>query len=201
MEHAYVQPHLIRLPIKNTPPCYNFLMGLFYTKKGDKGFSHVGKIKINKLDDHIEALGQLDELNCLIGVFKSEQKNKTLRTILHQVQENLFIIQANVAYKMLKEKRVAPQIGEPVLKSIESVIDGIESKLEVERKFIIPGTNTTSAWLDYIRAKSRTTERALLRIKLKDPLANAYTNRLSSLFFALARQAGQKGKESSPIYK
>src|SRR3989339_379762 len=176
-------------------------MGLFYTKKGDKGFSHVGKIKISKLDHHIEALGQLDELNCLIGVFKSEQKDKALKTTLHRVKENLFIIQAIVAYKMLREKRIPPQLEESTLRSIESVIDEIESKLKVERKFIIPGTNPTSAWLDYIRAKSRTTERALLRIKLKNPTANAYMNRLSSLFFALARQVGQKGRESSPRYK
>jgi cob(I)alamin adenosyltransferase len=176
-------------------------MGLFYTKRGDKGFSHVGKIKISKIDCNIEALGQLDELNCLVGLIKSMQKDKNIKNILHQIQENLFIVQAIVAYKMLGEKRLPPQLGEKALRQVEELIDGIESKLKVEKKFIIPGANTVSAWLDYIRAKSRTAERAVLKTKIKNPFVNAYLNRLSSLFFALARQAAQKQKELSPRYK
>ena len=183
--------------------CYYLGMGIFYTRKGDSGFSHIGKVKINKLDCNIEALGQLDELNCLIGILKSNNVRLKLRKILHEVQENLFIIQAIVAYKMLSEKRVPPQIGDDKIKSIETLIDEIEASLKVEKKFVIPGTNKISAELDYIRAKSRTVERSILAVKMKNKLVGSYLNRLSSLFFALARQAGQKPnkKEENPKYK
>ena len=177
-------------------------MGIFYTRKGDGGFSHIGKVKINKIDCNIEALGQLDELNCLIGILKSNNTKLELMKILHEVQESLFIIQAIVAYKMLSDKRVPPQIGDNKIKSIEALIDKIETSLKVEKKFVIPGTNKISAELDYIRAKSRTVERSILAVKIKNKLINSYLNRLSSLFFALARQEGQRnGKELSPRYK
>ena len=47
-------------------------MGLFYTGKGDKGASVVGKKKIKKTNPFVEALGELDELNSTIGVLKAD---------------------------------------------------------------------------------------------------------------------------------
>ncbi|MEK7138959.1 MAG: ATP:cob(I)alamin adenosyltransferase, partial [Patescibacteria group bacterium] len=73
------------------------------------------------------------------------------------------------------------------------------------KKFVIPGANETSAWLDLLRAKSRNVERVILKIvncKLKvDASIMAYMNRLSSLFFALARWEARNKKEQHPKYK
>ena len=54
-------------------------MGIFYTKKGDKGQSYIGKKIINKTRLEIEALGQLDELNSMIGVLKSDKVSDSLK--------------------------------------------------------------------------------------------------------------------------
>lgn len=193
-------------------------MPLFYTRKGDDGRSRIGKKKIYKLNPFVVALGELDKLNSFIGIVKSlpaeasakagHKVSPFLKKQLHQVQEDLFIIQANVSYAMLKEKRTPPLFSSKKIKNIEQIIDNIEKQLKPVRKFVISGTTHISAWLDYLRALSRSIERAILAVahNRKDQRTiNSdilpYLNRLSSLFFALARWEARGKKEKHPKYK
>ena len=186
-------------------------MSIFYTRKGDDGRSRIGKKKIYKLNPFVVALGELDKLNSFIGVVKSLPGNKispTLKKQLHQVQEDLFIIQANVSYAMLKEKRTPPLFSPQKTKNIERVIDKIEKQLKPARKFVISGTTHVSSWLDYLRALSRSVERAVLVVAKErrgkptfNPDIVPYLNRLSSLFFALARWEARGKKELNPKYR
>lgn len=201
-------------------------MGVFYTGKGDKGKSYVGKKSVSKTCLEIEALGQLDELNSMLGVLKSlpagrhgQKVSSELKTVLHQVQENLFTIQSHVAAIMLQgegsrrgtsagiasdSKFKVPEFKVHKVEEIEKIIDEIEQRLPPLKKFIISGTNPTSAWLDLMRAKSRNVERSVLKIKKVEKLnqdIRSYLNRLSSLFFALARWEARNKKERSPSYK
>lgn len=199
-------------------------MGIFYTGKGDKGKSYVGKRSVLKTCLEVEALGQLDELNSMLGVLKSlpteasakagRKISKNLKKILHEVQENLFIIQSHVANIMLNESFKVPEFsakggsasGEKnsKIKELEKIIDDIERKIPPLKKFVISGANQTSAWLDLLRAKSRNVERSVLKIKRINRLNSdikAYLNRLSSLFFALARHEAKNLKERHPRYK
>ena len=183
-------------------------MSLFYTRKGDDGRSRIGKKKIYKLNPFVVALGELDKLNSFIGIVKSHKISLSLKKQLHQVQEDLFIIQANVSYAMLKEKRTPPLFSPQKTENIEKVIDNIEKRLKPIKKFIISGTTHTSAWLDYLRALSRSVERSVLVVaknKKGKPVLSQdilpYLNRLSSLFFALARWEARGKKEQNPSYK
>ena len=180
-------------------------MGLFYTRKGDKGLSHIGKTKVSKTCLEVEVLGQLDELNSIIGVLKSQKVSKELENILHQIQENLFIIQAQVANIMMGGKFKTPEFKNLKITEVEKIIDRIENKLKPARGFVISGTNQTSSWLDFLRAKSRNVERSVLKMGKKveklSPGIKAYLNRLSSLLFALARWEARGKKEKNPKYK
>lgn len=191
-------------------------MGLFYTGKGDKGQSYIGKLKIKKTDPAMQALGELDTLNSLTGVIKNERLPRGFRKILEGVQKDLFIVQANVAYAMIGGKYKPPQFGESKVKELEIVIDDFEKKVEPARKFVIPGTTPAAARLDYLRAVARNAERSVLKIGERSPRSRsgeagrklpptifAYLNRLSSLFFAMARMAAKisKKKEEYPDYK
>ena len=181
-----------------------FVMGVFYTKKGDKGKSYIGERSVSKTCLEVEALGQLDELNSMVGVLKSSKISKNLKNILHEIQENLFIVQSHVANLMLDSKFKTPTFESFKIKESERIIDGIEHKLSPLRKFVISGTNQTSAWLDFLRAKSRNVERSVLKIRKIDnlhPEIKKYLNRLSSLFFALARWEARKKKEQHPRYE
>lgn len=178
-------------------------MPLFYTRKGDDGKSRIGKKVVKKTCLEVEALGQLDELNSMIGVLKSQKISKKLEDILHQVQEDLFIIQSQVAAVMINGKFKVPEFKNFKVKDVERSIDEMEKKLKPVKKFIISGANKNSAWLDLLRAKSRNVERSVLRIDRADkldPEIKKYLNRLSSLFFALARWEARGKKESNPKY-
>src|SRR5436190_23411160 len=84
---------------------------MFYTGKGDKGTTRVFGCdeRISKASELPEALGALDELNSFIGLCKVKAKQvqdsgvttgretESTSAILRDVQETLFIIQAEVA--------------------------------------------------------------------------------------------------------
>lgn len=180
-------------------------MGLFYTGKGDKGTSQVGKKKIPKNSPILKTLGDLDELNSLIGVTRSSAKDNILQDRLKRVQETLFIIQARVAWIMFPEYE-AKQVSKSHITKLEKEIDAIEEKIKPKRGFIISGEEPMAAQLDYIRAVSRRAERKIDTLHKKHPLPPevlTYMNRLSSYLYALARLEvfEAKIKESNPTYE
>lgn len=181
-------------------------MKLFYTGKGDKGQSSVGNKKISKTHPVMGALGDLDELNSLIGLVRSKIRKKRTQKILLDIQESLFIIQANIAVSKFGGKFPAPPLSASKIKNLEQIIDRLEQKLKPERGFVLAGEEEKSAWLDFTRTVARRAERNVLKYdknKKLDENIFAYLNRLSSLFFALARWESKKTgkKEKHPKYK
>jgi cob(I)alamin adenosyltransferase len=180
-------------------------MALFYTGKGDKGSSYIGKKKYPKDSPIIETLGDLDELNSLLGVVRSILKKRDLNKKLLEVQENLFIIQARIAWLMYP-KFSSPQMTEKKIRAMEQEIDAIEKKIRPSRGFIIPGENTEAGWLDFARSVSRRAELSAVRLNKKHSLPQevlTYLNRLSSYLYALARLEihKKKLKEPRPNYR
>ncbi|MBI4088315.1 cob(I)yrinic acid a,c-diamide adenosyltransferase [Candidatus Kaiserbacteria bacterium] len=183
----------------------------FFTGKGDDGssklFDSPKGIRVTKSAPIFECLGQLDELNSLVGWCKAacpddflvqEQK---VRLVLHDVQNFLFTIQAEVA-------------GAPKsvpLSSVEALgvlIKGIEDSLPPVTSFLVPGQTEISARLDIARTVSRRAERRLVTLhesgeREVSASSRAYANRLSSLLYALTRLANRYGgaSEQSPAYK
>lgn len=179
-------------------------MGLFFTGKGDKGFSIIGKKKIAKDSAIVMALGDLDELNSLVGLVRSQAKTEKLKNCLLFVQENLFIIQAQVAYLMYPRFK-APQFKAEKIQELEKEIEGMERKINPSRGFIISGENTLSSWLDYARTVARRAERSVVALVKKKKVSQevlAYLNRLSSYLYVNARMVSQNAgvKEKKPHY-
>lgn len=179
-------------------------MALFYTGKGDKGSSYIGKKKYPKDSPIIETLGDLDELNSLLGVVRSVLKKRDVNKKLLQVQENLFIIQARLAWLMFPKFK-SPQITPEKIGKMEKEIEEIEKKIRPSPGFIIPGENTNAAWLDFARSVSRRAELSAVRLNKKYPLPQevlTYLNRLSSYLYAQARVeiAKTKTREQKPTY-
>ncbi|MBI5306620.1 cob(I)yrinic acid a,c-diamide adenosyltransferase [Candidatus Wolfebacteria bacterium] len=181
---------------------------MLYTRKGDKGDTGAfgGDQKFSKNSTLMESLGTLDELNSLLGIckikasgFGAEIENRTIKEIIEQIQQNLFIIQAEIAgadKKISREK----------INDLEKIIDWIEKQLPPIKSFFIPGGGVLSAYLDYARAIIRRTERrmtALSETQTVNAEILAYLNRLSSLFYALARFVNNKNgiSEKPPLYQ
>ncbi|MGC9603038.1 MAG: cob(I)yrinic acid a,c-diamide adenosyltransferase [Minisyncoccia bacterium] len=177
----------------------------FFTGQGDKGQSAFGKKKLPKDNALFDLLGDLDELNSWIGFARVEAK-KDMGEILKMVQQDLFVIQAEAAVTGFGyEARGFSKIDAGRTRNIERIIEALDKKLPPIRKFILPGGSELSARLDIARVIARRAERAAVRFnrtKKLSPELLQFLNRLSSLFFALARYANRKKgvKEENPKY-
>lgn len=189
---------------------------MLYTGKGDGGTTKTfgpQKDRISKASELPEALGTLDELNSFIGLTKVRaraqgdpvvavgKKRYTTSGILRDVQETLFIIQAEVAGAPKKVRKTK-------VSEVERIINTIEGQIPPIVSFSIAGGTELSAHLDVARTLSRRAERRLVGVheaglrKISDP-SRAYANRLSSLLFALARLANASAgvAEENPSYR
>jgi len=183
----------------------------FFTGKGDSGttklFDSPQGVRVSKSSPIFECLGQLDELNsvvgwCKVGVPKGFVVEGRLGTdILREVQDHLFTIQAEVAG--------APKtVPTESVEAVSALIKSIESQLPEVKTFLVPGGTEFSARLDIARAISRRAERRLVMLhelgdRAVSESSRAYANRLSSLFYALTRFANHLSGvvETPPAYK
>ncbi len=179
-------------------------MALF-TGKGDAGttkaFDCPPGVRISKASALPEALGALDELNALLGVVKMRAGAQTrYGKLLREVQEALFVVQAEVAgaEKHTEQARV---------EELERIIEAAEHELPPITRFSIAGGTELSAMLDYARTVARRAERRATAVvdagaRELSPETKAYLNRLSSLLFALARLANHEAgvEDEHPRY-
>lgn len=179
-------------------------MNQFFTGKGDFGQSKIYNRRYAKSEPIFQVLGELDELNSLLGLARN-YLSKKLQTKLKEVQEDLFLIQAILAERYFLQNKKRKFAKEKIAR-LEKEIHQIGVKLPPITKFTIPGSNKESAWLDYLRSIVRRVERSIVDFERKKKIlpkeAIAYLNRLSSYFYILARrQAFQKNiKENNPKY-
>lgn len=174
---------------------------ILYTGFGDKGTTTLfdcNQQRISKSANIIEALGVIDELNAYLGVvkvhasieqlkLKVSNKNIPFSVLIEEMQETLFIIQAEIAgSKMAVKKKNLNQI-ENVINKIGDILPPIES-------FTISGGSLLSAELDYTRTLARRAERRVVSVieekrRVISPITISYLNRLSSALFAMSRYA------------
>lgn len=184
---------------------------MLYTRKGDSGTTKTFGCdqRISKSSAVAEALGSLDEANSYIGICKQKSADsdifdingKTFSSICHDIQKNLFIVQAEVA-------GADKTVDESKVKDAELIIDVTESELPPIKTFFIPGATEVGAHFDFARTLIRRAERRVVGVK-EEGLVKVgeqtlcYLNRLSSLLYALARLSNHKSgiKEDIPDYK
>ncbi len=170
-----------------------------YSRTGDKGYTTLWKnclkSKVSKTHPRITTLGAIDELNSILGVAVAFSISKIIKKILTDIQNDLFIIQAEIAgaTKKLNSERI---------KKLEKIIDSYSSKIKFG-KFIIPGGTKAGSLLHFSRALCRQTEIEIVKLFKKEKINPAilkYLNRLSNLLYVLARWENRKTKEKSPTY-
>lgn len=168
-----------------------------YTKTGDLGGTSLyGGKRVLKSDLQVEAYGAIDELSSFIGLVIVKIKNQEQKEYLTQVQKDLYNIMAVLAGD--KDKNLS--LENRVI-SFEKQIDAMEKKLSPLHHFILPQGTEISGWFQILRVICRRTERKVVAFyklseikKLKlTPIQSGlkiiikYLNRLSDLFFILAR--------------
>ena len=179
-------------------------MDAYYTGKGDDGTSGLmGGKRLGKDSQVFEALGNLDELNCSIGICMMHSRDKATTKELAAIQNDLFsiaaIIAASESGKRIEKVRV------PDSRKLEDAIGRVGKKLPKLGKFVMPQGTVASSNLQLARAVCRRAERSMVRLNgdsAEYGSALRYMNRLSSfLYVAALRENMLKGvKERNPTY-
>ncbi|MEO1012814.1 MAG: cob(I)yrinic acid a,c-diamide adenosyltransferase [Bacteroidota bacterium] len=166
-----------------------------YTRKGDKGTTGVfGGKRTAKNGARMECLGTLDEVNSTIGLLRAKlgpehswQKN------LHRIQRDLMDMMSHLARPSDSKKANPNPRPMDGAEFCEQWIDELERAMSSPSDyFLLPGGNEISALCHVCRTQMRRGERTLFSLADEDPdcvedYVAAYINRLSDLFFILAR--------------
>jgi cob(I)alamin adenosyltransferase len=162
-----------------------------YTRGGDKGETSLGDgSRVSKLDPRVAAMGDVDELNSLIGWAGG----------LDRVQNELFDLGADLSVPW-QEGGERLRITQDAVDRLEVEIDDVNAALPELRSFVLPGGSERAARLFLARAVCRRAERGVLAVPDANPLAAVYLNRLSDLLFVLARAANADARVDEPLWR
>ncbi|MBI2060548.1 MAG: cob(I)yrinic acid a,c-diamide adenosyltransferase [Nitrospirae bacterium] len=170
-----------------------------YTRKGDEGeTSLMGGKRVKKYSLRVEAYGEVDELNSVLGWMLTQLADAELRADLSDVQNDLFAIQAQLADPAYGKHRVKEKTAIPPdrIGRFEGSIDRCMAEVGPLKSFVLPGGTPESAALHVARTVCRRAERRVVELSRKEPvpaLAIRYLNRLSDLLFAMALAAQKRG--------
>ena len=162
-----------------------------YTRGGDKGETSLGDgSRVSKLDPRVAAMGDVDELNSLVGWAGG----------LERVQNELFDLGADLSVPFVDgDDRL--RVTQDAVDRLEHEIDEANETLPDLKSFVLPGGSERAARLFLARAVCRRAERAVLSVSDANPLAAVYLNRLSDLLFVLARAANAEAGVTGPLWR
>ena len=162
-----------------------------YTRTGDRGTTGLADgSRVDKDSARIEALGEVDELNSLIGAILVHELDPALHEGLVDVQHALFDIGGELAIPG------ARTVDARYVTGLEERLDQLNAGLAPLKEFILPGGGAAAVAAHVARAACRRAERRLVALS-RDEEVNAesrrYLNRLSDLLFVLARTLARGG--------
>jgi cob(I)alamin adenosyltransferase len=164
-----------------------------YTKKGDKGTTGLfGGRRVSKDDVRIECIGTLDEANSTIGLLRVKLGNgHEWQSNLHKIQKDMMDMMSHLARPSDAKKENTNPMPVDGAAFCEEWIDTLEAAMTAPSDyFLLPGGNEVSALCHVVRTQMRRGERRLVSLAKTDLVHEAipaYINRLSDLFFTLAR--------------
>jgi cob(I)alamin adenosyltransferase len=177
-----------------------------YTKTGDTGTTGLfAGPRVWKDHPRIVAYGAVDELNAVLGVLVANSQAKqrvlgetlgTLEDFIQGVQSDLFSIGAELATPD-PEKQGMCLLTADRISYLEQSIDCVEAALEPLTNFVLPCGSCDATQLHLARTVCRRAEREIVHLSQSEGVHDCtriivYLNRLSDLFFVMARQANQQ---------
>jgi cob(I)alamin adenosyltransferase len=170
------------------------------TRTGDAGETGLADgSRLPKDSPRIAALGEVDELNSLIGVLLAEQVPEALRAALAEVQHDLFDLGGELAipgHAALTEAHVT---------RLEALTQTFNAELAPLKEFILPGGSRAAALAHLARTVCRRAERSVIALARADEnvttTSRIYLNRLSDLLFVLARTLNRAAGGSDVLWR
>jgi len=173
-------------------------MTRIYTRTGDQGETGLfGGQRVSKASTRVEAYGDVDELNSVIGLAAAQIDDAAIREKLEVLQSDLFDIGAHLASGEMADRLRSriPQLPRDRVAEMEHWIDQAEAELPPLKAFILPGGTPGGATLHVARCVCRRAERRVVAMRTEtdvDEVVLRYLNRLSDLLFTLARLANHR---------
>lgn len=138
------------------------------------------------------AIGEVDELNSLVGVASLHVADEGFHAMLGRIQNELFDLGADIATpgEDFAPSAMVLRIVPAQIARLEAEIDAMNADLAPLTSFILPGGSDAAAHVHVARAAARRAERAMVvaaEAVALNPHALAYINRLSDHLFVLAR--------------
>lgn len=170
-----------------------------YTRTGDDGTTGLGDgSRTPKDSSRIEALGAIDELNCVIGQLLACEVPADVDQCLFDVQHTLFDIGGEICipeFRLVEQNRVA---------DLEKNLDKFNLELEPLKEFILPGGTQAAAICHTARVVCRRAERrvhTLARDEDVSEVSRQYLNRLSDLLFVIARYLNKQAGGTDVLWR
>ncbi len=155
------------------------------TRTGDNGTTGLGdNTRVSKDGLRVHAMGDVDELNSCIGVLLCEAMPDGIRSLLVEVQHQLFNLGGELSipgYELLKPEAVA---------ELDAALEEHNAALPRLAEFILPAGSRAASLAHVCRTVARRAERAVVALGSAEALKDAprqYLNRLSDLLFVLSR--------------
>lgn len=170
-----------------------------YTKSGDLGETGLGDgMRVRKDHPRVDAYGEVDELNACLGVALSAS-NVPEADLLRSIQNDLFDVGGDLCFPLSDDEESGKNLRVTAgqVEKLEKAIDRLNENLEPLRSFVLPGGSSAASHLHWCRTVCRRAERAVVTLATQErinPQVLIYLNRLSDLFFVLARHANEDGK-------
>jgi cob(I)alamin adenosyltransferase len=183
-----------------------------YTRTGDKGQTRlVGGQKVEKDSLRIEAYGTIDELNAILGMVRTANREtsdgdlrNTIDTFLRKTQNDLFNLGSDLATQIEDRWEGQPLISAEDTTGLEQQIDAWNEDLKPLDSFVLPGGNEVCALLHLARTVCRRAERILVTTSREETLGDEvipYVNRLSDALFVMSRWVTYQCGEDEPLWE
>jgi cob(I)alamin adenosyltransferase len=162
-----------------------YRLSKIYTRTGDAGTTGLGDgSRVGKDAPRVAALGDVDELNAILGILLCEEMPEEVRNLLTGVQHDLFDLGGELSVpggNFLKDTQPG---------RLETAIDRFNAELEPLKEFILPGGTRAAALTHQARTVCRRAERTVVALAHNEAVSESsrqFLNRLSDLLFVLAR--------------
>ena len=176
-----------------------------YTRNGDNGTTGLGDgSRVPKNHLRVECLGEIDELNSVIGLILTEKLPDEIHSDLTQIQHILFNVGGEIAvpgFSLITKEQTS---------DLETMLDRCNEDLPALKEFILPGGSKASTYCHLARSVCRRAERRIYELnqflseqESEEPLVNIshYINRLSDYLFVVARYINKSNNINDVLWK
>lgn len=177
-----------------------------YTRTGDAGTTGLGDgSRVSKDDLRIAALGEVDELNAILGVLRAQIANsdnnekEKWEKHLSLIQHWLFDLGGEVCipnYTLLQDASI---------EYLEQSTDHMNEQLPMLKEFILPSGSLACSYAHQARAVCRRAERSLITVQQRDQNIQTTSlqllNRLSDWLFVASRTLQRESGGSEVLWQ